>query len=76
MNDADAVDSDDDVDTEVEKEFEQLPTVKKKNGNQVATKGVKLGTKQSEYSAKDLLVLSQAFIHVSENAIEGVNRKG
>jgi len=50
--------------------------MKKKNGNRVAAKGVKSGTKQSEYSAKDLLVLSQAFVRVSENAIEGVNRKG
>lgn len=31
--------------------------------------------KSSEYSAKDLLVLSQAFIRVSENAVEGVSRK-
>ncbi len=76
MNDADAVDSNDDVNTEVEKEVEQTPTMKKKNGNRVAAKGVKSGTKQSEYSAKVLLVLSQAFIHVSENAIEGVNCKG
>jgi len=72
MDDSDAVDSED----EVEKEVEQPPMMKKKNGNRVAAKGVKSGTKQSEYSAKDLLVLSQAFVRVSENAIEGVNRKG
>jgi len=28
------------------------------------------GTKSSEYTAKDLLILSQAFIHISEDAIE------
>jgi hypothetical protein len=31
--------------------------------------------KTSEYSSKDLLVLSQAFIRTSENAIEGADRK-
>ncbi len=46
MDDSDAVDSDD----EVEKEVEQPPMMKKKNGNRVAAKGVKSGTKQSEYS--------------------------
>ncbi len=32
-------------------------------------------SKTSEYSAKDLLILSQAFIRVSENAIEGTDKK-
>ncbi len=33
------------------------------------------GTKSSEYTAKDLLILSQAFICISEDAIEGVSHK-
>jgi hypothetical protein len=32
-------------------------------------------SKTSEYSAKDLLILSQVFIWVSENAIEGADKK-
>jgi hypothetical protein len=75
VEDTDVVDSDD-KNNLVEKEVMKPPPSKKKNGGQVAAKGVKLGIKQSEYLAKDLLVLSQAFIHVSENAIDGVNHKG
>ena len=40
----------------------------------VKVKGNK-GSKGSEYSAKDLLVLSQAYIKTSENSIEGTSQK-
>jgi hypothetical protein len=33
------------------------------------------GTCAAEYSSKDLLILSQAYIRTSENAIEGVSQK-
>lgn len=33
-----------------------------------ASKAIKV----SEYTSKDLLILSQAFIHTSENSVEGV----
>jgi hypothetical protein len=65
-----------DEDTQVVvKETKQRPSWKKRNESWVAAKGVKLGSKQSEYSAKDLLVLSQAFICVSDHAIAVFNRK-
>jgi hypothetical protein len=75
VEDEDVLDSEDDT-MVVEKEVVKPPPSKKKNGSQVAAKGVKSGSKQSEYSAKDLLVLSQAFIWVFENIIEGVSWKG
>jgi hypothetical protein len=40
----------------------------------VKVKGNK-GSKGSEYSAKDLLILSQAYIKTSENSIEGTSQK-
>jgi len=47
----------------------------KKKPNKVRAKGVKVGNRTVEYSAKDLLVLAQSFIWVSENAIQGASQK-
>jgi hypothetical protein len=41
---------------------------KKKKRSKAASAAVKV----SEYTAKDLIILSQAFVRTSENAIEGV----
>ena len=50
---------------------ETAPGPEKKKRSKVASKAIKV----SEYTAKDLLILSQAFVRTSENAIEGVARK-
>jgi hypothetical protein len=42
-----------------------------KKKNKVLSKAIK----SAEYSAKDLLILSQSYIRVSENAIEGISQK-
>jgi hypothetical protein len=40
-----------------------------------STKVMAKGNKGAEYTAKDLLILSQSFIRVSENAVEGTSKK-
>jgi hypothetical protein len=50
---------------------ESIPPLPQKKRNKQVSKI----TKASEYSSKDILVLAQAFIQVSENAIEGTAKK-
>jgi hypothetical protein len=47
------------------------PLKSSKKKNKVLSKAIK----STEYSAKVLLIPSQSYIHVSENAIEGVSQK-
>ena len=47
------------------------PLKSSKKMNKVLSKAIK----STEYSAKDLLIPSQSYIHVSENAIEGVSQR-
>jgi hypothetical protein len=63
-----------DMDRNKKKEAE-VDKDKKNKPNKVTAKGVKGGNRTAEYSAKDLLVLAQSFIRVSENAIEGASQK-
>jgi len=60
------------VDSEEFKENVMSALSQRKRSIRVSAKSLKGGIKCSEYSAKDLLVLSQAYIHVTENAVEGV----
>jgi hypothetical protein len=60
------------VDSEEFKENVMSALSQRKRSIRVSVKSLKGGIKCSEYSAKDLLVLSQAYIHVTENAVEGV----
>jgi hypothetical protein len=63
---ADPVDNDNEV--EIVTAVETMSGPKKKKRSKVASAAVKV----SEYTAKDLIILSQAFVRTSENAIEGV----
>ncbi len=60
---------DDEKNTAIDDKRDVPPPFKKKG--KVTSKNVK----SSEYTAKDLLVLSQAYIRVSENAVVGVSQK-
>jgi uncharacterized Zn finger protein (UPF0148 family) len=46
-----------------------------KKDSKPTAKSIKSGVKSTEYSSKDLLVLAQSFIRVSENAVEGASQK-
>jgi hypothetical protein len=72
-------DSDDEL---LQKEVFSKKSSKKKAASKASNKGAtnsseggKVGVKSAEYSAKDILVLAQAFIRVSENAIDGTSQK-
>jgi hypothetical protein len=72
--------SDDEV-VQIEKENVPLTSVKVNKGKGTGSKKTKAaGTtkgsnKGNEYTAKDLLILSQAYIRTSENAIDGTSQK-
>ena len=60
--------------TEDDKENE-VPKVAKSKNKRATNKVIGKSTKGSKYSAKDLLILSQAFIRTSENAVDGTAKK-
>jgi hypothetical protein len=60
---------------EVEEVKDDNAGSKKKKDSKPTAKSIKSGVKSTEYSSKDLLVLAQSFIRVSENAVEGASQK-
>jgi hypothetical protein len=61
--------------TEEKENEEPEPKTKSKHKQPKAAESKAKATKAAEYTAKDLLVLSQAYIRTSENAIEGTAQK-